>query len=115
MNHLTALIFSLAAVALAACGHLVKSQDPVPLANAGKKIASTICVGCHDVSDDSRTAPERQPGVPPAFITVAADRRLEIKHLTQFVRFPHGEMDNILLTRQEANAVVAYILSMKRD
>lgn len=108
-------LFGIAAAAgLAACGHLERSQEPVALVRVGKNVAGNICVGCHDVSDEYRAPPPRLPGAPPAFITIAADPRLDIKHLTQFVRFPHGEMDNVMLTRRETDAVVAYILSLKR-
>lgn len=112
-----AMLFLLATAlcGLAACGHTDKSGDPVPLARVGKTVAGNLCTGCHDVSDDFRAPPARVPGAPPAFITIAADPRLDIKHLTQFVRFPHGEMDNVTLTRKETDAVVAYILSLKRQ
>lgn len=100
--------------ALSACASAQKAQAPVPLVRVGKNVAGNLCAGCHDVSDDYRAPPARVPGAPPAFITVAADPRLDLARLTRFVRFPHGEMDNITLTRNDTQAVVAYILSLKR-
>lgn len=109
------LLFSvIAACGLAACSHTERAGDPVPLVRVGKNAAGNLCAGCHDVSDEYRAPPPRVAGMPPAFITVAASPRVDVKRLTQFVRFPHGEMDNVVLTNREADAIVAYILSLKR-
>lgn len=114
----TAIVFFVTSVAsvltLAGCMHTAPAGEPVALARVGKTVVTNLCAGCHDVSDEYRAPPAREQGAPPAFITLAADPRLDIKHLTQFVRFPHGEMDNVNLTSKEADAIVAYILSLKR-
>ncbi len=115
MKPATSILLIAAACGLVGCASAEKPQDPVALARVGKNVAGNICVGCHDVSDDYRAPPPRTPGAPPAFITIAADPRLDLGRLTRFVRFPHGEMDNITMTQNDTNAVVAYILSLKRQ
>ncbi len=80
----------------------------------GKKVAKLVCAGCHDISDDLKAAPARQPGVPPAFLTVAAQRNLDADRLLKFLSFPHGEMDNLVMTRQETRDVVGYIMGLSR-
>ena len=100
--------------ALGACVHGAEPQEQAGSNRIGKNVARNLCIGCHDISDEYRAPPPRVPGAPPAFITIASAPRLDMKHLTQFVRFPHGEMDNVMLTRKETQAVVAYILSLKR-
>lgn len=103
-----------AVVVLSACVHGGEPEEQQGSHRIGRNVASNLCVGCHDISDEYRAPPPRVPGAPPAFITVASDPRLDMKRLTQFVRFPHGEMDNVVLTRKETDAVVGYILSLKR-
>lgn len=101
-------------IALGACVSGPEPEEQPGSHRVGKNVASNLCAGCHDVSDEYRAPPPRVPGQPPAFITVASSPRLDMKHLTRFVRFPHGEMDNVALTRKETDAVVGYILSLKR-
>lgn len=103
-----------AVLALGACVHGGEPQEQPGSHRIGRNVAGNLCVGCHDISDEYRAPPPRVPGSPPAFITIATDPRLDMKHLTQFVRFPHGEMDNVILTRKETEAVVGYIMSLKR-
>lgn len=100
--------------ALAACVHGAEPEEQPGSHRVGKNVASNLCAGCHDVSDDYRAPPPRVPGQPPAFITVASSPHLDMTNLIRFVRFPHGEMDNVVLTRKETDAVVGYILSLKR-
>ena len=83
-------------------------------ATNGKKVATRVCAGCHDVSDDLNAATVRRPGVPPPLLTVAASPDLSATELGKFLRFPHGEMDNLVTTRRESDYVVAYIMSLRR-
>lgn len=90
------------------------AEDRSASAANGKTVATRVCAGCHDVSDDLKAAPNRRPGVPPPFLTVAASPDLNAVELGKFLRFPHGEMDNLVMTRRESDDVVAYIMSLRR-
>ncbi len=101
----------LAAFAAAPAG---AAEDRSAAARNGKVVATRVCAGCHDVSDDMKAAAGRRPGEPPAFLTVATSEKLDADLLAAFLWFPHGEMDNLVMTRREADDVAAYIMSLRR-
>ena len=90
------------------------AEDRSAAAARGRIVATRVCSGCHDVSDEARPAPVRRPGVPPALLTVAASPNLDARLLEAFLWFPHGEMDNLIMTRRETADVAAYVLSLRR-
>ncbi|MHB1205873.1 MAG: c-type cytochrome [Rhodospirillaceae bacterium] len=79
-----------------------------------KNVIQNICARCHDTSPELKTVPPRQPGVAPAFLTIAADPKISRVRLLKFLRFPHGDMDNVFLTRRETADVADYILSLRK-
>jgi mono/diheme cytochrome c family protein len=90
------------------------AADRSAAAAKGKAAAAKACAGCHDISDDLKAAPDRRPGMPPSFLTIAESRTLDAARLGAFLRTPHGEMDHLLITRHEIDEVVAYIMSLRR-
>lgn len=82
---------------------------------AGKLVARSVCARCHDVRDDISQPPPRLAGAPPAFATVAQDSAITSERLTKFLRLPHGEMNNILLTTRDTNDVISYVISLRRQ
>ena len=104
------------AVAVAALGGppAFAAEDRSGSATNGKAVATRVCAGCHDVSDDLKAAGARRPGVPPPFLTVAGSPALNAGKLGEFLRTPHGEMDNLVMTRRESDDVVAFIMSLRR-
>lgn len=80
--------------------------DPV----AGERFAQEICVTCHQVE-------RGQHGISlegaPAFQDVADDPAITSLALRVFLRSPHEEMPDFILSDTETDDVIAYILSLK--
>lgn len=77
---------------------------------AGRTLAREICSLCHDVE------PRWMEGAAfygPAFADIAATPGLTAMRLRVFLRTPHIEMPDLVLTEQEADDVISYILSMR--
>ena len=104
------------ALALVITGISQASAADAPRNTAGvaRNVVQNICSRCHDTSPELKKVPPRQPGVAPAFLTVAADPKMDRDHLLKFLKFPHGDMDNVFLTGRETNDVADYILNLRR-
>lgn len=75
--------------------------------------ARMVCARCHEVG--TRTIPGRKlgDGTPPPFVMIAQDPKMTPEALRRYIRFPHGAMDTVFITQREADALVAYIQSLK--
>jgi mono/diheme cytochrome c family protein len=81
--------------------------------SAGKRLAQSYCSQCHVVTAKDKKHRERVPGAPPDFTIVARDPAMTAEKLATFLRFPHGRMSNVVLTRKDIENVVGYIESLK--
>jgi mono/diheme cytochrome c family protein len=125
------MIKSMVAVAWKFCRHptattaasalaLVMLTAPVALANAaqpmsGEATAAMICGRCHNISNKVAAEGHLGDGTPPTFAMIARDPRMTPEALRRYIRFPHGAMDSLFITQREADALVAYIQSLKPD
>jgi hypothetical protein len=75
--------------------------------------AQMVCSRCHEVG--TATIPNRKlgDGTPPAFVMIAQDPKMTPEALRRYIRFPHGAMDALFITKRETDSLVAYILSLK--
>jgi hypothetical protein len=89
------------------------SAADVPTETLARNVIPNICARCHDTSTSLKTVPPRQQGVAPAFLTVAADPKIDRAHLVKFLRFPHGDMDTVVLTSREIEGLADYILASR--
>ena len=98
-----------AAIALIFPAACATSEKPLP----GSALAEMACAHCHEVT--RRTIPGRRmgDGSPPPFVELANDPKVTPEMLYEFLRFPHGAMDYLFVTQQEANSLIAYIQSLK--
>lgn len=80
--------------------------DPI----AGRTLARAICAGCHDVE---REWTERAAFYGPAFADIAVMPGLTAMRLRVYLRTPHVEMPDLILTEQEVDDVISYILGLK--
>jgi mono/diheme cytochrome c family protein len=85
----------------------VLAQDVGGDVAAGRRIADQWCSACHQIDALS------SGGLAPTFPKVANLPSTTALSLKVFLRTSHQKMPNIQLTRSEADAVVAYILSLK--
>ncbi|MFZ5691943.1 MAG: c-type cytochrome [Pseudomonadota bacterium] len=78
---------------------------------AGWRLAEAWCSECHAVQ------PERAGGLlrAPSFADVAKRPGTTPLSLNVFLRSNHDNMPNLILKRDEADDIVAYILSLKGD
>src|SRR5262245_23605372 len=100
-------VASLAFAAALATGPAGAQQDAV---STGRALALQLCSGCHFVE-----AGQRVPfavGAPP-FLQLANDPAITDFHLRNFLRTPHPVMPMLILTSDEIDAVVAFILAQK--
>ncbi|MSO73303.1 MAG: c-type cytochrome [Rhodospirillaceae bacterium] len=80
---------------------------------AGKHLARSYCAQCHVVVDQGKSHRARVAGAPPDFSLIARDPGTNVEKLNAFLRFPHGQMNNVLLTRKEIDNLADYIESLR--
>lgn len=84
----------------------------------GRQIALKICANCHVVTDDQAVPPTMKPPAP-SFAGIAARPNVNEAFLRDFLMKPHGEaraisaMPGFLMPSTQADAVIAYLLSLK--
>jgi mono/diheme cytochrome c family protein len=104
---LAALVFALAWPGV---GPAEAVEDWPGSAAAGKRLAQGWCAACHLVTAEQET-PEFSPA--PPFIIVAETPGVTEFWLRAFLVSPHELMPNFVLTPEETDDIVAYILSLK--
>jgi len=78
---------------------------------AGRRLAEAWCSECHAIGRDSAGGMMRGP----SFVNVAQRPKTTPLSLNVFLRSNHDNMPNLILKRDEADDIVAYILSLKGD
>lgn len=101
-------VFAVFAISGVAPGY-AKSDTPTP----ANPTAQMVCARCHEVGTARIPSRKIGDGTPPAFIAIAEDPKMTPEVLRRYIRFPHGAMDNVFITQREAEALVAYIQSLK--
>ena len=77
----------------------------------GYKFAIDTCSDCHDVSQQGGVSANR---FAPRFLDVANQASTTELSLRVFLQSPHRRMPNLILTEQQRDDVIAYILSLRR-
>jgi len=93
-----------------ASGSALAAEDLPGDSAAGKDFALGVCAECHLVAEDQGTWPL---GEAPAFREVANQPGMTELALRAFLQTPHRTMPNIVLTPEESDNVIAYILTLK--
>src|SRR4051812_5142063 len=76
----------------------------------GRMLAERWCMACHVVEREPRSA--TADGVP-TFPAIAAKRGTTAASLSDYLSTGHTRMPDFQLSRDERNALVAYILSLR--
>ena len=79
---------------------------------AGKQLAKEWCAACHVVEEGQG---ETMSTAAPSFFDIAADPATTEMGLRAFFASPHEQMPNIQLSNGEADNVIAYILSLRKQ
>jgi mono/diheme cytochrome c family protein len=77
---------------------------------AGRDLALQLCSGCHFVAAGQRPPVAVQA---PPFLMLANDPAVTEFRLRNFLRTPHPVMPTLILSAQETDDVIAYILGLK--
>jgi mono/diheme cytochrome c family protein len=78
--------------------------------SSGRQIAATICSNCHEIGPTAY--PKTVIG--PKFDDIANLPSTTAISLKVFLRSSHNLMPNFILSRDDTDDVIAYILSLKR-
>ena len=77
---------------------------------AGHELAEKICADCHIIAPGGK--PRRLVGAPD-FPVLALDPRVSDFRIRAFLRTPHQIMPNFVLSDEDLDDLIAYILSLK--
>ena len=97
-------------VSALASGGALAAEDLPGNPAAGKEFALGVCAECHVVAEDQGTWPLSDA---PPFREVANAPGMTELALRAFLQTPHRTMPNILLSPEETDNVIAYILTLK--
>jgi len=79
---------------------------------AGGKLAREVCAVCHIVSENQLD----DPGVgAPTFFEVVAHPSVTALSLRVFLRTPHARMPDLMLTPDETDDIISYILTLRSE
>lgn len=99
-----------AALALAASSAFAQTLPGDP--QKGRDLALQTCSGCHFVAAGQRPP---APVQAPPFSAIARDPATTEFRLRNFLRAPHPIMPVLILSQEEADNVISFILSLKRE
>ena len=103
------LLFILAMASSMAMAAPVLAQDTPGDAAAGRHLAETLCADCHQIDFQQPKAAARAPG----FVQIAKMPSTTGLALNVFLKTSHDVMPNYILSRQDSDDIVAFILSLK--
>jgi mono/diheme cytochrome c family protein len=86
------------------------AQKAAGSAQAGARFAEIWCSGCHAV--ELKTT--RSGGIAPDFPTIANRKSTTARSLHAYLKQSHDKMPNFVLDKEDADDVVAYLMSLKR-
>jgi mono/diheme cytochrome c family protein len=72
---------------------------------AGERLAAANCAQCHGAV--------QAVGGAPAFISIAAMPMITEQSLNVFLQTPHASMPNLILSKQDRDDLIAYIMSLR--
>lgn len=98
----------LAALLAVFCSSALAAEPMVGNPSEGQHFAREVCAECHEVEPGGITIFE-----PPSFADIAADPKTTETSLRVFLQTTHIEMPNFMLSEQQTDDIVAYILSLK--
>jgi mono/diheme cytochrome c family protein len=104
---------SLAVIAVATMAAVTTGVSAQQLSDwqRGRNLARQVCAECHWV--ERRAAPSPNPRSP-TFVDIASTAGMTGIALNVILHSSHRYMPNIILSDEQARAVITYILSLKR-
>jgi mono/diheme cytochrome c family protein len=87
---------------------MAQAQDP----QEGAKWATNVCGECHAIA---RGQPRSPNGRAPTFVELASTPGMTTAALTVALTTPHAGMPMFVLTSEQRQDIIAYILSLKTN
>jgi mono/diheme cytochrome c family protein len=87
------------------------TQDPSGNSEAGRVFVREVCSPCHAVTAEQ--ASQRMITVAPDFQTIANIPGMTATALRAFLQTPHPKMPNLILTPDQSDNVIAFLLSLR--
>lgn len=88
------------------------AQSPAPaLAGEGQRLAQQWCANCHAVAPGQRPPTGDAVASFPAIAAMTSTTQISLRI---FLQTPHANMPDFQLSRGQVDALVAYILSLRR-
>ena len=106
-----AVAFALAALLFVRLHNADGAAQPSDSASAGHRLAEAWCKDCHAI--DATTAGTTRGA--PDFVAVANRPSTTALSLKVFLQTSHKSMPNLIIAPNQADDLVNYILSLKRD
>jgi mono/diheme cytochrome c family protein len=106
-DDVTQILLSIA-IATVLASHVVAQEQGD--AKKGEALAVSVCAQCHAVQSGQSHSPNPKA---PSFSSVARTRGMTDRTLRVWLQSSHPTMPNFILTTDERNNVIAYILSLK--
>ena len=100
---------SLAIIGLALATQSAQTQEAGDL-RRGRVLARQVCTECHAVRRGDVRSPNSSS---PSFVIIASTPGMTTA-LNAFLHTSHRSMPNLILTADQTNGIIAYILSLKR-
>jgi mono/diheme cytochrome c family protein len=102
-------------LALVATAGPLAAAPPVAAAQlgsveTGRQYVQDVCSSCHAIKPGAEVSPVPEA---PTFEQVANTPGMNERALMVFFRTPHASMPNLVITGDDADNVVAYIMSLK--
>jgi mono/diheme cytochrome c family protein len=91
---------------------LVAAADNIGDPRSGLAYAQANCAGCHAILYEDTESPNPDA---PAFKAVADTPGITRTALSVFLQTPHPTMPNLIVAGEDADNLIAYILSLKGD
>ena len=97
---------------LAATPHAANAQEASGNPEAGRAYAREVCSPCHAVTEEQ--AAQRTIAIAPDFHTIANTSGMTTTALRAFLMTPHPKMPNLILTAEQSDDVIAFLLQLAR-
>jgi mono/diheme cytochrome c family protein len=101
---------SLAVIAVTLAAQNVQAQGVGDL-RTGRALARQVCAECHAVRRGDARSPNSNS---PSFAAIASTPGMTATALNVFLHTSHRSMPNLILTADQTNGIIAYIISLKK-
>lgn len=101
---------SLAAIGLALMAQQVQAQA-LSDRQRGRQLAQQVCAECHAIGTRDLQSPNSRS---PSFVALASTPGMTGAALNVLLHTAHRSMPNLILTAEQTNGIIAYILSLKK-